>query len=268
MAKNKLLSNPTSLVFIGFFILIILNPFVIVNAGNRGVLMRFGKVQEQILGEGIHVIIPLVDTVKKLSVRIQKQEIAAEASTKDLQEVFTDLVLNWHINPETTNLIFQKIGEQQDIIERIINPAIEEIVKAVMAKYTAEEIILKREQVKTEVDSLLTQRLGNYYIKVDDISLVHIDFSPRFTEAVEAKQIAEQEAKKAGFRVLQAIKDAEVKINLAKGEAEAHQILQNSLTPEILKRQAINQWNGNLPLIMGKEDLKFLNLDLDDLKKL
>lgn len=267
MAKNKLLSNPTTLIFIVFLIIIFLNPFIIINAGQRGVLMRFGKVQEQILEEGIHLVIPLVDTVQKLSIRIQKQEIAAESSTKDLQEVFTDLVLNWHIIPERTNLIFQTIGEQTEIIDRIINPAIEEIVKAVMAKYTAEEIIIKREQVKTEVDNFLTKRLLNYYINIDDISLVHVHFSPRFTEAVEAKQIAEQEAKKAGFRVLQAMKDAEVKINLAKGEAEANRILQESLTPEILKRQAVNKWNGNLPLIMGNEELKLLNLDLKDLKK-
>ncbi|MEG4287178.1 SPFH domain-containing protein [Microcoleus sp. A006_D1] len=114
------------------------NFFSIVNAGERGVMMQFGKVQEQILGEGLHVIVPIVHTVQKLSVRVQKQEISAEASSKDLQDVFTDVALNWHIIPEEANAIFQQIGDEKAVIDRIIAPAVEEVLKAVMAKYTAE----------------------------------------------------------------------------------------------------------------------------------
>ncbi len=94
--------------------------------------------------------------------------------------------------------------------------------------------------LKGEVDIRLSERLKNYHIGVDDISLVHVNFSDRFTDAVEAKQIAEQEAKKAGFMVLKALKESEVKINLAKGEAAAHRILQDSLSPEVLQNKAIS----------------------------
>ncbi|BAQ65733.1 prohibitin family protein [Geminocystis sp. NIES-3709] len=268
MGKKNFLLKPINQVFLLLILLILLNPFTIINAGERGVLMRFGEVQKLILGEGIHFLIPFINTVEKLTVRIQKQDITTEASTRDLQEVFNKISLNWHLNSNKVNLIFQQIGTEKNIIQSIINPAVEEIVKSVLAKYTAEEIIIKREELKREIDTLLIQRLDKYFLQVDDISLVHIDFSDRFTEAVEAKQIAEQEAKKAGFRVLKAQKDAEVNINLAKGEAEAHRILQESLTPEILKRQTINKWNGNLPLIMSKDDIKFLNLDLEDLQNL
>lgn len=90
---------------------ILLTPFVVVNAGERGVLMQFGKVEDKILGEGIHVIIPIVNTVKNLSIRVQSQEISAEASSKDLQDVFTDVAVNWHIFPEEANVIFQEIGD-------------------------------------------------------------------------------------------------------------------------------------------------------------
>ncbi|MEG4998436.1 SPFH domain-containing protein [Microcoleus sp. B4-D4] len=110
------------------------NFFVIVNAGERGVMMQFCKVQEQILGEGLHIILPIVHTVQKLSVRVQKQESAAEASSKDLQDVFTDVALNWHIVPEEANAIFQQIGNETAVVDRIINPAVEEVLKAVMAK--------------------------------------------------------------------------------------------------------------------------------------
>ena len=241
-------------------ITIFLTPFVIVNAGERGVLMEFGKVQDRILGEGIHIIIPLVNTVKKLSVRVQNQEISAEASSKDLQDVFTDVALNWHIIPESVNAIFQQIGDEKDVIQRIVNPAVEEVLKEIIAKYTAEEIITKRGEVKTGVDTALSTRLNNYHIAVDDISLVHVHFSERFKEAVEAKQVAEQEAKRAEFIAIRAAKEAEAKVNLAKGEAEVNRLLQDGLTTEILQRQAIEKWNGKLPLIYGKETPKLWNL--------
>ncbi len=260
MKKNKAFSSAGKLTALLFLITIFLTPFVIVNAGERGVLMEFGKVQDKILGEGIHTIIPVVNTVKKLSVRVQSQEISAEASSKDLQDVFTDVALNWHIIPEEANVIFQQIGGEKNVIERIINPAVEEVLKAVMAKYTAEEIITKRGEVKAGVDDALTIRLTNYHIAVDDISLVHVHFSTQFGEAVEAKQIAEQEAKRAEFIALKASKEAQAKVNLAKGEAEANKVLHDSLTSEILQRQTIEKWDGKLPLIVGKDVPKLLNL--------
>ncbi len=235
--------------------------FVVVNAGERGVLMQFGKVQLQILDEGIHPIIPIAQTVKKMSVRVQKQEISAEASSKDLQEVFTDVALNWHIIPAQANVIFQEIGDQVAIIDRIIDPAVEEVLKAVMAEYTAEEIITKRGNVKNEVDTLLTSRLSGYHIAVDDISLVHVHFSQRFSDAVEAKQIAEQDAKRADFIALKAIKEAEAKVNLARGEGEAQRILRETLSPELLQKQAIDKWNGNLPLVVGEGNRRVLDVN-------
>lgn len=261
MNSKKSRYKPSFFFLILIIVLILLNPFVIVNAGERGVLMGFGQVQDRILGEGLHTTIPLINTVKKLSVRIQKQEISAEASSKDLQEVFTDVALNWHIIPEKVNIIFQMLGNETEIIDKIINPAVEEVLKAVMAKYTAEEIITNRGEVKAEVDDLLTTRLNNYFVKVDDISLVHVHFSERFTEAVEAKQIAEQEAKKAGFTVLKSLKKAEAMINLARGEAESQRLLRDTLTPEIIQRQAINKWDGKLPIIIDGDQSKILDIN-------
>jgi regulator of protease activity HflC (stomatin/prohibitin superfamily) len=266
MEKNKAFNNAGKLTAILCLVTLLLTPFVIVNAGERGVLMQFGKVQDQILGEGIHIIIPVVNTVKKLSVRVQKQEISAEASSKDLQDVFTDVALNWHIIPGEANFLFQQIGDEKNVTDRIINPAVEEVLKAVMAKYTAEEIITNRGEVKAEVDNGLTIRLADYHVAVDDISLVHVHFSEQFSEAVEAKQIAEQEAKRAEFVALKTLKQAEARVNLAKGEAEAQKLLRENLTPDLLKRQAIEKWNGKLPLIVGNSEPKFL--DLSELVKL
>ncbi|GAP94162.1 membrane protease subunit, stomatin/prohibitin homolog [Leptolyngbya sp. NIES-2104] len=234
--------------------------FAIVNAGERGVLMRFGAVQDTVLSEGIHPILPIVYTVEKLSVRVQSQEISAEASSRDLQNVYADVALNWHIIPTEAHRLYQEIGNKQAVIERIISPAVEEVLKAVMAKYTAEAIVTERGTVKAEVDQALTKRLQPYHIAVDDLSLVHIKFSERFREAVEAKQVAEQEAKRAEFVALRAVREAEAIANRARGEAAAQQLLQPGLTPEILQRQAIEKWNGNLPLIVGGEGVKLFDL--------
>lgn len=258
--KNKNFNRVSKLIAFLVLSLIFFTPFVIINAGERGVLMQFGRVKNNIFGEGIHLIIPIVNTVKKVSVRVQKQEISAEASSKDLQDVFTDVALNWHIVPEEANLIYQQIGDETAVIDKIINPAVEEILKAVMAKYTAEEIITKREEVKTGVDNSLTTRLISYHIAVDDISLVHVHFSQRFGDAVEAKQVAEQEAKRAEFVALKATKEAEAKVNFAKGEAEAQRLVRDTLTTEVLAKQAIEKWNGNLPLIIGEGGPKVLDL--------
>ncbi len=258
--KNKDVYIAVQITLLIVVLAILSKFFVIVNAGERGVMMQFGKVQEQVLGEGIHVIVPIVHTVQKLSVRVQKQESSAEASSKDLQDVFTDVALNWHIIPDEANAIFQQIGDEKQVVDRIINPAVEEVLKAVMAKYTAEEIITKRGEVKGGLDDFLTSRLAAYHIAVDDISLVHVHFSERFSDAVEAKQIAEQEAKRGEFLALKAIKEAEAMVNLAKGEAEVQRLLRDNLTAELLERQAIEKWNGKLPLIVGDGSKNILDV--------
>lgn len=267
MKPESSLAIARQLTIVLVLITIISTSFSIVNAGERGVLMKFGEVQEKILGEGIHLIIPIVNTVQKLSVRVQKQEIMSEAASKDLQKVSTDIALNWHIIPEEANVVFQQIGDENQIIQRIINPAIEEVLKSLMAKYTAEEIITKREEVKARIDDSLTQRLVGYHIAVDDTSLVQAEFSKVFSAAVEAKQVSQQEAKQAGYLALKAAQEAEAKVNLAKGEAEAHRLLRENLTPEILKKQAIEKWDGKLPLIIGKDTKEFFELDLKKIVK-
>ena len=267
MKPESSLAIARQLTIVLVLITIISTSFSIVNAGERGVLMKFGEVQEKILGEGIHLIIPIVNTVQKLSVRVQKQEIVSEAASKDLQKVSTNIALNWHIIPEEANAIFQQIGDENQVIQRIINPAIEEVLKSLMAKYTAEEIITKREEVKARIDDSLTQRLAGYHIAVDDTSLVQAEFSKVFSAAVEAKQVSQQEAKQAGYLALKAAQEAEAKVNLAKGEAEAHRLLRENLTPEILKKQAIEKWDGKLPLIIGKDTKEFFELDLKKIVK-
>jgi regulator of protease activity HflC (stomatin/prohibitin superfamily) len=243
------------------FVALFFRPFVIVNAGERGVVMRLGQVQEGVLGEGFHFVIPFVTSVKRLNVRVQRSDIEAQAASKDLQDVTTKVALNWHIEPDKVNTVYQRVGDEQQILSGIIDPAVSEILKAATAKKNVEEILTKRTELKQEIDQALKARLVNYGLAVDDVSLVNFGFSPEFNKAIEAKQIAEQQAKQAEFVALKATKDAEAEVNRAKGQAEAQRLQRQTLTAELLQKQAIEKWDGKFPVYMGgNAPLPFLNV--------
>lgn len=205
---------------------------------------------------------PIVTSVKKLSVRVQQNSFNADAASKDLQEVTTNLAINWHIDATQVNKVFQRIRDEEQIVTRIITPAVSEVLKAATAKKTAEEIITKRTDLKTEIDNGLTTRLADYGVIVDDISLVDFAFSPEFNKAIERKQIAEQEAKQAEFVAVRASKEALAQVNRAKGQAEAQRLQRQTLTPTLLQQQAIEKWDGHFPTVMGGNGtLPLINLD-------
>jgi regulator of protease activity HflC (stomatin/prohibitin superfamily) len=180
-------------VFIAAIILVVLfafKPRVQVNAGERGIVLNFGAVQDDVLREGIHFRVPIMQDIVPLDVKIQKVTTDAASSSSDLQDVDLSVALNYHIIPEKSNLVYQTIGLQ--FKERIIDPAIQEVMKAVSARYTAEELITKRPAVSSEMQEALTTRLLDSYIAVDAFSIISFSFSQTFTDAIEAKQTAEQ----------------------------------------------------------------------------
>jgi regulator of protease activity HflC (stomatin/prohibitin superfamily) len=265
--------NPNSEVPIWFYltgglvlliVAIIFRPFSIVNAGERGVLMQFGKVQDQVLDEGIHPIMPIVTSVRTLSVRVQQNTFQSDAASKDLQKVTTELAVNWHVDPARVNKVFQQVGDQQQIITGIITPAVSEVLKAATAKKTAEEIITRRTELKEEIDANLKKRLAAYGVVVDDVSLVNFAFSPEFSRAIESKQIAEQEARQAGFIAQKATQEAQAEVNRAKGQAEAQRLQRQTLTAELLQKQAIEKWDGRFPMVIGgNNSLPLININPD-----
>ncbi|WP_411871586.1 prohibitin family protein [Vulcanococcus limneticus] len=225
--------------------------FVVVPAGERGVLLRFGAVQEQILPEGLHPLLPLVFSVRPLTVRVQTLSMRADAAARDLQDVSVDIALNWHLDPEKVNRIFQRLGDEQQVAASVIRPAIEDSLKEVVAGFTAAEIVTERPRLKQALEQLLASRLAPYDLGLDDVDLLQVTFSQQFREAVEAKQVAEQEARRAQFEAVKAQRMAEARVFTARGEAQAQQLLQAGLTPEVLEHEAIEKWNGHLPLVIG-----------------
>lgn len=251
---KKVLPRLFGLLIILLVFFLFMNPFVIVGAGERGVVLTFGAVSPTVLDEGLHLRVPIMQKIVKMDVKVQKSQTDAEAASKDLQETFSTIALNFHILPEKVNWIYQKLGA--DFKERIIDPAVQEVVKAVTAKYTAVEVITQREKVRSEIRELLKQRLMTYNIVVDDFSIVNFKFSTQFSQAIEQKQTAEQLAFKAQ-RDLERIKiEAEQKVTQARAEAEALRLQKENVTPGLVKlRQieaslkAIEKWDGHMPKV-------------------
>jgi regulator of protease activity HflC (stomatin/prohibitin superfamily) len=261
-----------TLVFIILVIMVfgLVKPWVQVGAGERGVVLNFGAVQEKVLQEGIHFRMPVMQKIILMDVKIHKVVTDAASASSDLQDVALSVALNYHIIPDNANLVYQTIGVE--FKERMIDPAIQEVMKAVSARYTAEELITKRPAVSAEMQESLTKRLLPSNISVDAFSIVSFSFSKIFTDAIEAKQTAEQNALKAE-RDLDRIKvEAQQTIAAATAEAEALRLQKMNISPDLIELRkieanlkAIEKWNGILPQVTGGGAVPFIGVS--DLKK-
>jgi prohibitin 2 len=246
-------------------VLFLLRPWVQVGAGERGIVLNFGAVQKTVLAEGLHFRIPVMQEIVVMDVKVQKALTDAEASSADLQDVSSKVALNYHVIPDRANIVYQSIGIQ--FKERIIDPAILEVVKAVTARYTAEELITKRPAVSDAIRASLMERLAVYNIAVDAFSIVNFSFSKSFTEVIESKQAAEQLALKAK-RDLDRIRiEAEQKIAAARAEAESLRLQRANISPDMIElrkieanMKAIEKWNGILPQVTGGGALPMIGL--------
>ena len=231
--------------------IILLGSFGTVGAGERGILLQFGAVQDKVFDEGLYFKIPFIQKVVKMDVKIQKDEIPASASSKDLQVVTSKIALNYHLDPGSVNTIWQEVGKNYNI--RIIAPSIQEGVKAVTAKFTAEELITKREEVKEQIKANLADRLLEHAIIVDEFNIIDFEFSAAFNEAIESKVKAEQLKLKAD-RDLERIKiEKEQVIAAAQGKAEAIKIEAQALSQNarVVELRWIEKWNGEVPTYWG-----------------
>jgi prohibitin 1 len=193
---------------------------------------------------------------------IQKFEVPAQSSTKDLQDLTASFAINFRLDPLQVVNIRRTQGTLQNIVSKIIAPQTQESFKIAAARRTIEEAITKRDELKQDFDLALGNRLEKYGIIVMDTSVVDLEFSPEFSKAVEEKQIAEQRAQRAVYVAQEAQQEAEATVNRAKGQAEAQRLLRETLTAELLQKQAIDKWDGKFPQVMGGSGaLPFINID-------
>ncbi|KGM40767.1 HflC protein [Aquabacterium sp. NJ1] len=246
----------TGFVLLGLYLL---SPVVVITAGDRGVMTTFGRADDQVYQPGIHFRIPLAQSMHMMDVRLQKGEGEGDAASKDLQSVHTRIAINYHLDPKEVVNVFRNIGPSADIAaDRIIIPAAQEAVKAVTARFTAEELVSRRTEVRDAIGALLREKMQRHGLMLDEFAIVNFAFSRSFSEAIEAKVKAEQEKLKAE-RDLQRIEvEAKQKVASAKAEADALALQRQQITADLLalrrienEREAIRKWDGKLPNVTG-----------------
>ena len=242
---------------------LIANSFTKVPTGHVGIKTRFGAVQNEYISEGLNVKFPIGEKIELMDCRTQRVDVEGESASKDLQAITVNIAVNYHVESERAFELYKTVG--RDYEEILIKPAIQEAMKTTIAQYNAEESITKRDEVALHLEETLEKKLANKGIKIDAINIVNFSFSNAFDDAIEKKQIAEQETKKAQQelekvkieaekKVVQAEADAKSKIVQAEAEAEALRIQKANITDDLLKlRQIENEqkwiakWNGQLP---------------------
>jgi regulator of protease activity HflC (stomatin/prohibitin superfamily) len=238
--------------------------YVVIPAGHTGVALTFGKVEDTVLQEGLHFKVPFVQKIAVMDNRIVKLDVNTEAFSKDLQTITTVVAVNYHVGKENSQTVYKNVGLNFE--EVLITPAVNEVLKAVTAKYTAVELVSSRAEVSMLLDDGLNEKLNGYGIFINELNIINWDFSEEYINAVEAKQVAEQNLIKtrteqeqalvianteAQKRVIAAEAEAnEIKL-LAQANAESNRILTESISELLIKYQTVAKWDGKLPTVMS-----------------
>lgn len=236
------------------------SSFTVISAGHTGVQVTLGEVNPMPLTEGVHFVNP-ISSVKDVDVRLQKAQLnGANAGTKDLQVVHTDIVVNFRLDPAKVPHIYKEYGLNVD--EKVLGPGVNEAFKSVTGHYTSEELVTKRDIVSSEILQHLVEKMAPFNITVSNVSLVNFGFSEAYQKAIEAKVIATQQTAKAQQDLERIKVEAASRIAQADGEAKAIAIqaaaIQNNGGENYVKLQWIEKWNGALPSTMLGGDTKTL----------
>lgn len=201
-------------------LVVVFSSYTIVDPGHRGVVVMLGRVEDTVLGEGFHLILPpVMRQVVQIDVRTKKIEVAAEAASMDLQVMQVRGILNYHVDPETVNRLYQQVGSDFENI--VIMPAMQEAIKAATAQYRVENILVQRTEIRDKIVADLRERLARTHIVVDAFSLADVAFSEEFDQAIERKQVAEQQALQKEYELQSAQKEVEIQLARAEGEKKA-----------------------------------------------
>ncbi|HJU26773.1 MAG TPA: prohibitin family protein [Rhodanobacteraceae bacterium] len=243
-------------------LLLLWSSFVTIGPGERGVLMTFGAVQHGVLAPGLHMKIPLVQTVKRMNVQIQKSQTQETAASRDLQDVTSEVAVNWSINPLDAEWVYERLGDESQLADKVIAPIVSNAVKAVAAHYDAEQLVEKRDQVRDEIQQQIVVALTQYKVQVQGVNITNFQFSQDYSHAIEQKQVAQQRAQQAEYDLARVKVQAQQEVAQAEGQAQAQKLLQSTLTPQIIQLKAVEKWNGVLPQVTGNGAVPFIgNMD-------
>jgi len=251
-APGRLRTRSIGLLIAAFMLLMALwSSIVTIGPGSRGVLMTFGAVHQGVLTPGLHFKLPFVQSVKQMNVQIQKSQTDETAASRDLQNVSTEVAVNWAINPLDAEWVYQHLGDEPELTSKVIAPVVSNAVKAVAAKYNAEDLIESRAKVAAEIQQQIITALNQYKVQVQGVNITNFQFSHVYTEAIEQKQVAQQRALQATYDLQRTKIQAEQEVAKAEGQSQAQKLLQQTITPQIIQLKAVEKWNGVLPQVVG-----------------
>lgn len=260
---------------------------VVVPSGHVGVVRTLGAVQSEEFGEGFHFKKPFLDKVHKMDIRLTAASSKASAASKDLQVVQTQVTMQYSLVGPASPDIYQKIGKREVVSLTLIEPAIQESVKAVTAKYTAEQLVTKRAEVKAQIQeaiknfvvvTLVEKGLPGNALEIANIAITDFDFSPEFNRAIEMKVKAEQEALQAKNEKQKRVTQAEAAYeekklaaeatafaieaeSVARAEAIEREAKAIKANPQIIDLRVAEKWDGILPKFTGGGVVPFINVD-------
>jgi len=228
--------------------------FSVVEAGHTGVVVSLGSVSDAVLNEGLHFKTPFIQNVIQVNNRTQKTSAQGTASSRDLQVVTYEVAINYKVNNNASARLYKTVGNDYESI--VVAPAIQESIKAVTAQFTAEELIIRRQEVGDRIKDNLSEKILPYGLTVEIFNIVNFDFSEEFNKAVEAKQTAQQQALKAEQDLTRIKVEAEQKVEQARAEAESIKLIQETLktSPEYIEYIKWSKWDGQLPSVMSGGD--------------
>ena len=232
---------------IGIFVLVtIFCSFQTIKSGEVGLRVRFGKIIDSNLNEGFNFKIPYIESIVKVNIKVQKAEVSTSSASKDLQDINTNIAVNYRVESDKASQLYRTVGNSYE--QTILLPAIQESIKSVISRYTAEETITSRPEVSNECMKELQVKVEKYGIVIDNFNIINLTFSEEYARAIEEKQVAEQKLATAKL-------EAEAKIVEAEATKKANELLKQTLTDELIAKEFIEKWNGQLPSTYAGEDI-------------
>ena len=258
--KNAIITGASVLFLLAAFI-VIANPFAMVGPGERGVKVTLGKVSTESFQEGIHLITPFISKMKTMDVRTQKDNIETAVYTKDIQQARISYVINYNLVPEMAYKMYQEIG--MDYRNKILVPVAEGVIKDVIGKWNAQDLVANREVATNDIFEKLVMQVKDKYINVTGFQIININYSSVFEKAIESKVTAEQEALKAKNKTVQIQEEAKQKVISAEAEAKSMSIRANALAKNkaLVEYEAVQKWDGKMPQYMMGNSIPFINLN-------
>jgi regulator of protease activity HflC (stomatin/prohibitin superfamily) len=245
------------------------SPFVQVEAGTVGVMTVFGAPSHETLEPGLHLRTPFISEIYPVDITPNTATTTESAATHDQQNVSTSIAVTFQINPADAVYIYQNYRDIPGLQTTIIAPIVSNDVKAIVSNYDAQDLITKREQLGAEIKDKIATDLKVYDVIVDGVNITNFDFSDAYEQAIENKQIAQQNALEEQYKlqqvqvsaqqqVVQADAQADAAVAIAQGQAkatilqaqadaQAYALKQKALTPELIELALISKWNGVMP---------------------